>query len=305
MFAGIDIASERHRLVRLDAAGKPIGKPLPIAGDRDGCDRLLGALGPAPVLVALEATGHHWTNLFATLAAAGYDVVLLDSLVARRFQDSSLERTKTDAIDAQGLARLAFEKRPAPTRLQDDATEALRGFVHQRDRIRQDFDDRVRRLHRLVDLGFPEFTRHICQDLDLWRPPGRPRTRHRRPDRPSRRRQAHHHRGRHRPADRRPHHRRGRRSRPVQERRRLRRLRGRGAQPQAVRKANRGPRRHRHRTIRPRPPAQRAVDARPRCRPPKRLAPTLLRAPQNRRKASRARPHRRPAKAPVRHLQRR
>ena len=60
----------------------------------------------------MEATGHYWKNLFAVLAAAGHEVALLNPFVARRFQDASLERTKTDAIDAHGLARFAFEKRP-------------------------------------------------------------------------------------------------------------------------------------------------------------------------------------------------
>src|SRR5262249_44859829 len=34
-------------------------------------------------------------------------------------------------------------------------------LVRFRDRLRQDFGDRVRQLHRLVDLGFPELTRHV------------------------------------------------------------------------------------------------------------------------------------------------
>ena len=161
MFAGIDIASERHMLARLDAEGRPIGKPIAISEDRDGYETLLRALGAPPVLVAMEATGHYWKNLFAVLTAAGHEVALLNPLLARRFQDASLERTKTDAIDAKGLARLAFEKRPAPTRLHDEAAEALRELVRHRDRLRQDFDDRVRQLHRLVDLGFPEFTRYV------------------------------------------------------------------------------------------------------------------------------------------------
>lgn len=109
----------------------------------------------------MEATGHYWKNLFAVLTAAGHDVALLNPLVARRFQQASLERTKTDAIDAFGLARLAFEKRPAPTHLHDEVAEALRELVRHRDRLRQDFDDRVRHLHRLVDLDFPEFTRYV------------------------------------------------------------------------------------------------------------------------------------------------
>ena len=112
MFAGIDIASERHVLARLDDTGALVGKPMPITEDRAGHDALLKALGPPPALIAMEATGHYWKNLFAVLAAAGHEVALLNPFVARRFQDSSLERTKTDAIDAQGLARLAFEKRP-------------------------------------------------------------------------------------------------------------------------------------------------------------------------------------------------
>ena len=35
MFAGIDVASERHWLARLDDASKPIGKPVPITKCRD------------------------------------------------------------------------------------------------------------------------------------------------------------------------------------------------------------------------------------------------------------------------------
>jgi transposase len=161
MFAGIDIASERHVLARLDDSGAPVGKPIGFAEDRAGYDTMLKALGEPPALVAMEATGHYWKNLFAVLVAAGHDVALLNPFLARRFQDSSLERTKTDAIDAQGLARLAFEKRPEPNHLHDEVAEALRELVRHRDRLRQDFDDRVRQLHRLVDLGFPEFTRYV------------------------------------------------------------------------------------------------------------------------------------------------
>lgn len=161
MFAGIDIASERHMLVRLDAQGTPIGRPMAITEDREGYAALLEALGPPPVLIVIEATGHYWKNLFGTLVAAGHDVALINPLVARRFQQAGLERTKTDAIDAHGLARLAFEKRPVPSRLHDAEAEALRELVRHRDRLRQDTDDRVRQLHRLVDLGFPEFTRYV------------------------------------------------------------------------------------------------------------------------------------------------
>ena len=88
-------------------------------------------------------------------------MALIDSLRTHRFQGEDLARTKTDAIDALGMARFGQQKRPDPTRLGEAAAEELRELVRHRDRIRQDFDDRVRQLHRLVDLGFPEFTRHV------------------------------------------------------------------------------------------------------------------------------------------------
>ena len=74
MFAGIDIASERHTLARLDDSGTSIGKPIAITEDREGYDVLLKALGAPPVLVVMEATGHYWKNLFAILTAAGHEV---------------------------------------------------------------------------------------------------------------------------------------------------------------------------------------------------------------------------------------
>ena len=161
-FVGIDIASETHVFAILDADGTVLAKPKPFTEDAAGHGALLAALAPpGEALVVMEATGHYWKNLFAVLAAKGYEVALINPLRTHRFQGESLERTKTDAIDALGLARFGREKRPSPTRLGSRASEELRELVRHRDRLRQDFDDRVRQLRRLVDLGFPEFRRYV------------------------------------------------------------------------------------------------------------------------------------------------
>jgi transposase len=161
-FAGIDIASETHTVAIVEADGSPIARPMPFAEDDGGYEKLLALLGePKGCFVAMEATGHYWQNLFAVLAAAGYEIGLLNPLRTRRFAQEDLERTKTDAIDALGIARFAQQKRPAPTRLPDSATLALRELVRLRDRVVQDMGDKVRQLHRVVDLGFPEFTRYV------------------------------------------------------------------------------------------------------------------------------------------------
>ena len=161
-FAGIDIAAETHFVAVVDEGSGTVVKPTRFTEDATGYEKLFGLVGgPGDVLVAMEATGHYWQNLFAALAAAGYAVALLNPLRTRRFAGEDLERTKTDAIDALGIARFAAQKRPAATRLPDSATQELRELVRFRDRLMQDFGDRVRQLHRLVDLGFPEFTRYV------------------------------------------------------------------------------------------------------------------------------------------------
>ena len=136
------------------------------AEDAAGYQALFKLLGePAATLVAMEATGHYWQNLFVALAVRGFEVALLNPLRTRRFAQEDLARTKTDAIDAVGIARFAAQKRPPAKPLPNTAMQELRELVRLRDRLKQEAGDRTRQLHRLVALGFPEFTRHV-KELD-------------------------------------------------------------------------------------------------------------------------------------------
>ena len=161
-YAGIDIASQTHVVAVVDEAEQVLVRPTPFDEDAAGYAKLFELLGSTQgVLVAMEATGHYWRNLVADLLARGFAVALINPLRTHRFAGEDLQRTKTDAIDALGIARFARQKRPAPTRVADSATEELRELVWLRDRLVQDFGDRVRQLHRLVDLDFPEFVRFV------------------------------------------------------------------------------------------------------------------------------------------------
>ena len=161
-FAGIDIASETHVVAIVDTEGTVVLKASEFVEDATGYKRLLELLGePTECKVAMEATGHYWQNVFAALASAGFEISLLNPIRTHRFAEEDLARTKTDAIDAVGIARFAQQKRPMPTRLPDSASQELRELVRLRDRVVQDIGDATRRLHRLVDLGFPEFTRYV------------------------------------------------------------------------------------------------------------------------------------------------
>jgi transposase len=146
----------------VDVEGQVVVKATAFAEDATGYQRLLELLGsPEGCLVAMEATGHYWQNLFAALSAAGFAIALLNPIRTHHFAKEEMARTKTDAIDALGIARFAQQKRPVVTKLPDSATEELRELVRLRDRVVQDLGDATRRLHRLVDLGFPELTRYV------------------------------------------------------------------------------------------------------------------------------------------------
>lgn len=168
--AGIDVASRAH-VVGIVSEDSQLVLLKPTAFDENaaGYQKLFELLGsPADLLVAMEATGIYGRNLFLALCERGYRVALLNPLRTRRFAQEDLRRAKTDSIDALGIARFAAQKRPAPTLPFDEPTDQLREYVHLFDRLTQDLGDRLRQLHRLVHLCFPEFTRHV-HSLDSQR----------------------------------------------------------------------------------------------------------------------------------------
>ncbi len=74
-FAGIDIGSERHVVAVVDEHLAVLVKPTPFGEEAAGYQRLVELLGPPQdCLVAMEATGHYWRNLFAYLVSEGFSV---------------------------------------------------------------------------------------------------------------------------------------------------------------------------------------------------------------------------------------
>jgi transposase len=156
-FAGIDIGSERHVVAVVDDHRAVLIKPKLFGEDAAGYQRLLDLLGsPQDCLIAMEATGHYWRNLFAYLVSAGYTVALLNPIRTRRFAEEELERTKTDAIDALGIACFAAQKNPSASALTEDGLDELREVVRLRERLLQDCGDQLR---QLASRTRPQFSR--------------------------------------------------------------------------------------------------------------------------------------------------
>src|SRR6266699_1161180 len=161
-YVGIDVGSRTHMVAIVDADCAIVLKPVAFGEDAAGYEKLFLLLGSAEdTLIAMEATGHYHRNLFAAVTARGFVVALLNPLRTHRFAEEDLQRGKTDRVDAVMLARFAAQKRPAPESRLDAGTVELRELVRLYERVTQDFGDRVRQLHRLVALCFPEFRQHV------------------------------------------------------------------------------------------------------------------------------------------------
>src|SRR5215217_6148621 len=118
LYVGVDVAAETFVAAWLAPGGQP---GTPFTGEQTpagfaALQRRLQGTGspPAATLVVLEATGNYWVALAVALHEAGYRVAVVNPRQAHHFAKAQLRRAKTDALDAQDLARLAAALRPAP-----------------------------------------------------------------------------------------------------------------------------------------------------------------------------------------------
>ncbi len=168
IYVGIDIGKSSHWIALCDDSGKPIGKPTSFAEDRHGYLKMKQILdGHDIALVVMEATGHYWRNIFTNLLTNNIPVALVNPLRTYHFAAQNLRRAKTDSIDAATIAQFAAMHKPDPLPIAENNRQELKELVALRDRMVQDKGDRMRQLHRAIDLVFPEFREHLTLDTRL------------------------------------------------------------------------------------------------------------------------------------------
>jgi transposase len=130
-YVGIDVSKDR-----LDVHVRPSGECFAVARDGEGLTVLVDRLKPlAPHLVAVEATGGFETTVAAAVGGAGLPLVVVNPAQVRHYAQALGRRAKTDAIDAEVIARFAEATRPEPRPLPDEATQALSDLVTRRRQI--------------------------------------------------------------------------------------------------------------------------------------------------------------------------
>lgn len=142
-WVGIDVAKATLAVHVL-----PQGEGLTVSNDAAGWRGLLARLPSADVRVALEATGGYEQGVIDALLDQGRAVVRFSPDRVKAFIRSGGRRAKTDALDAEQLARMAQAFPEHPCLVADPSRRVARDLLQRRDQLVAQRDDERRRLHR-------------------------------------------------------------------------------------------------------------------------------------------------------------
>lgn len=97
--------------------------------------------------VAMESTGTYWQNLFSTLQAAGFQVILCNGKFTKNMYDK-----KTDVQDSQWIQKLHALGLLRGSFLPDAVTEQLRTYCRHRTNLLEQAADTTRKMQKYLSL---------------------------------------------------------------------------------------------------------------------------------------------------------
>lgn len=131
VFVGIDVAK-----AQLDLAQRPEGPRLSAANTESGIATVVAHLRRVkPTMIVVEATGGLERPLVRAVVDAALPVVVVNPRHVRDFAKATGQLAKTDALDAQVLARFAQAVRPALRPVPDAPTQELAALIARRRQV--------------------------------------------------------------------------------------------------------------------------------------------------------------------------
>ena len=112
IYAGIDVAKDKHDCFITNSDGEVLFKSFTIPNNREGFETLFQKIlsvsdDLTKVKVGLEATGHYSYNLLGFLLNKGLTTFVINPLHTNLYRKSlSLRQTKTDKVDARTIASM-------------------------------------------------------------------------------------------------------------------------------------------------------------------------------------------------------
>jgi transposase len=131
LFVGLDVSKDQ-----VDGYVQPSTERFTAGTDEAGLATLVSRVRAlAPTLVVLEATGGYEIPVTAALSHAGLPVVVVNPRQIRDFARATGQLAKTDALDAQAIARFAEAVQPAVRPLPSPQAQALADLMARRRQV--------------------------------------------------------------------------------------------------------------------------------------------------------------------------
>ena len=168
LIVGVDVAKGKHLAVACAGDGREL-RPLSFGNDSSGfsgllnyCEVSASETGSKGFVVALEPSGHYAESLVAWLSARDVAIYRVQPLHTNRLK-SVYDGTwrKTDKKDAAVIAELCRQGWAKPYRVLRGPFAELRVLVRRRQGLIKRRSQILNRLHRHLDVVFPELTRHF------------------------------------------------------------------------------------------------------------------------------------------------
>jgi|SRR5579859_1159038 len=162
LVVGVDLGAEQavYRLLTAQKVARGQGSFAQTAAGYALFRTRLSALGvpAAQTLVAMEATGLYWENVYYWLAAQHFQLLLLHPGQTHEFAAQRGLRAKTDRLDAETIARLVFSDEVRPAYVPSGEIVAYRELLRVQARLTEEGARLKMELRNLLELLFPEFT---------------------------------------------------------------------------------------------------------------------------------------------------
>jgi transposase len=163
-YLGIDIGKYHHMACLTDESGNLLEEPFTFAVTPLGFQTLLQKIElhvepkDYPLMqVGMEATGHYWLSVYATLQAQGIPISVLNPLEVSAFRQEGIRGSKTDAIDALKIAKLIRFSHYPVTILASQTLIELKQLIRLRQNLMGILIPLKQQLITVMDTLFPEY----------------------------------------------------------------------------------------------------------------------------------------------------
>ena len=163
IYAGIDVAKDKHDCFITNSDGEVLFKAFTIQNNRDGFDDLYQKITSVTddltkVKAGLEATGHYSYNILGYLLDKGLATFVINPIHTNLYRKSlSLRKTKTDKVDAHTIAAMLMSdvnlKSYSDTSYHNEELKSLTRYRFNKVKERAKLKTSV---SRLVTILFPE-----------------------------------------------------------------------------------------------------------------------------------------------------